>query len=235
MSQNPVLSKYIIIIVFCFVLFSCKNQSLRTVLKSVPSKDNLLIQEVKLGYAPDSSRVNSFTCEQGLFFSLFGNQIIGGVDFVPNTGSCLFVFKGEKKGDSYQIQSADYDDVQLKSCKLLYSIKGSILVDTLNKNVTIRLDKNPDACMRAYGVTLTESTSFDIIDKAPVPWKQMGIIRRNTVLNGAKNKEKITLSQFDIVKIISETSSSFIVSYYDNYSGKDIEGYVDKSNIFLVN
>src|SRR4051812_44618167 len=133
------MSKYIIITIFCFIFFSCKNGNRGVVIKikSIHSRDNLVSQDAKFEYAPDSSRVNSFSCEQGLFFSLFNNQIIGGIDFVPNTGSCLFVFKGEKKGDSYQIQSADYDDVQLRSGKLLYSIKGSILVDTLNKNVTI--------------------------------------------------------------------------------------------------
>src|SRR5689334_11101330 len=66
----------------------------------------------KNNYSLDTS-ISSYSCEQGLFFSLSGNKVFGGINFI-STKSCLFVFKGEKVNKSYGIECADYDDTQLK-------------------------------------------------------------------------------------------------------------------------
>jgi hypothetical protein len=174
----------------------------------------------------------SFDCEQGLFLTITGSHIFGAVCFTPNTGSCLFVFKGDKKEGIYNIECADYNDAQLQSGNLTYSIKGWMQVDTTAKEVKFMLNKNPDACMRAFGVPLTDTVSFDINSLAAKITRSIGIIKKDLNLEHPVNGINTRLGKFAIVKITSDSLSFYnVTSYVDD---KNTDGQIKKEDVLVV-
>jgi len=173
----------------------------------------------------DSSNVEYYFCEQGLFFKLQGNRIYGGVNFSPQTGSCLFVFRGMKDVDGYKIECADYNDDQLNSGKLDFKITGKCIIDT-GKNVLIKLSKDPDVCNKAFGVSLVEGISFNTLSLNQYKWDAIGVVKMDFTLSDNNSKSKVKIYRNELVKIISVEGKFYNISYYDNISGKEISGKI---------
>lgn len=183
----------------------------------------------------DSSRNDTvaYTCEQGLFVLKTKDKISGYVRFEPQTGSCCFVFKGVKKSNNqYQIVCSDFDDNQLITGNIIYNISGLLSLD--GKTCKIKLDRNPDACFKAYGDSfIGNGLSFDVLSSLPNSYKTIGILKKDSFVYTNFNK-KVKVYKNDIVKIIDIDTKFIKICYNDEDTNKEIIGKLKKNDILLI-
>lgn len=221
---------YLCFIIASFFVSCSYNNTEKKILTTTDS--NNIVAEKKLD--KNSEYVNIYLCEEGLFFILDGdNRIKGAINFNTQTGSCLFVFKGIKDGNGYKIQCADYNDDQLNSGKLDYEIIGQLQIDS-NKNVTIRLSKEPDVCNKALGVSLVEGIAFNILSVNQQTMWETAIVKKDFVLNDNISKSKISIYRNEILGIISIQDNVCKVAYFDYINNKQFIGEITRENLLLI-
>ena len=175
----------------------------------------------------------SVICEQGLYFIISGNRIYGAVSFVPRTGSCSFVFKGEKKNGFYEIYCSDFDENQVKNNNLFYNIHGKIIFHN-DDNIKMTLEKDPDKCGKAFGVSFTdvEGIDFDILKKRKNYFKNIGIVKEN--FECIWNSKKYLMYKNSIINILSLESNNYAFEYHDDILNKDIKATVNSAKILCI-